>query len=90
MSVCQATLGTDAAFEALSPTVQSQSGPSSRCLHANTREMSNERSLVHMPTCRRAGKKGMGKEGKEGVGNREEQQERKRNIKQGDEHRQKQ
>lgn len=68
----------------------SNSPVSERALHANTREMSNERSLVHMPTCRRAGKKGMGKEGKEGVGNREEQQERKRNIKQGDEHRQKQ
>lgn len=64
MSVCQAALGTDAAFEALSPTGQCQSCPSSRCLHANTREMSDEQSLVHMLTCRRAGKEGMGKEEK--------------------------
>lgn len=78
MSICQATLGTDAAFEALSPTVQSQSGPSSRCLHAKTREMSNERSLVHMPTCRRAGKRdgkgGKGRSGKQRRAAREEEE----------------
>lgn len=42
----------------------SNSPVSERALHANTREMSNERSLVHMPTCRRAGKKRDGKGGK--------------------------
>ncbi len=59
MSVGQAALGADAAFESSSPTSQRYSCPSSQCLHANTG--GDERWKSAPCTCRQAG--GQGKKG---------------------------